>query len=623
MTKTAVKKPAEQDALSGRRFLNRYIANQKPLLYLAVLAGSFATVLLLLQWVSFALMAEKIVLDDVPIEANFDLLVLFACGVLGQSLLIRLQSHFAQKASLNVRNSIRQAILWQWRNMSPVALQKYSAGASATQWVEEVEAMDGYFSRYWPQQMLAVVSPLLILCTVAYFNWLCAILLLISAPLIPLFMVLVGMGAEKLNQKYSTVRQRLAGHFLDRVANLGTIKLLGAQQEVFEEVSERSDRYRQVIMKTLKVAFLSSTVLEFFTSVAIASLAIYIGFSLYGAITWGPAQSLTLFSGLAILIIAPEFFQPLRNLSQYYHDRAAALGAASNLLGLLTTAETEHLDSHSDTFSNVHSNTNSEMVKHSVSSGAQAQGITQRTTQRISKPADCSNSPFINKNVSSQNEADAALSKDPKNRHRLQFRSLCFGHQQNQALTSPIDLSLYSGEMLVVSGSSGCGKTTLLNTIAGYLPALSGTLNFDLSLHKAMAYLPQKPWIKNDTIYNNLAVLAPQASKGEMLEVLQTLGLKTELTHTHHGLNTLIGEHGQGLSGGQMQRIALARVLLNPAPIVLLDEPTAKLDVHSKQFILSALMALKSRVILIVVTHDPALIDIADIHINLNRSSDS
>jgi ATP-binding cassette subfamily C protein CydD len=157
----------------------------------------------------------------------------------------------------------------------------------------------------------------------------------------------------------------------------------------------------------------------------------------------------------------------------------------------------------------------------------------------------------------------------------------------------------------------------LLNTIAGFVPSLAGSLSITPS-NNSMAYLPQQAWIKNDTVYENLAALAPKATKNQMCEVLDRLGLVSELALKHKGLDTHIGEHGQGLSGGQMQRIALARMLLNPTPVVLLDEPTAKLDALSKKYIINALTILKPEVILVIATHDPSLIDISDMHINLN-----
>ena len=575
MMQASATRPGEHNLLNGRDFLKFHASKQSVSLLSAVLVGTLSTVFMLIQWLVFALLAQNIIVEHALLSSQSYLLIVFMGAVLSRTLLTRLQTSLSQSASLNIRHNIRESMLSYWRTASPIALKETSAGANAAQWVEEVEAMDGYFSRYWPQQMLAFISPLLILALVAYLNWLCAVLLLVSAPLIPMFMILVGMGAENLNQKYSSIRQRLAGHFLDRVANLSSIKILGAQNEVFEEVEDYSNQYRKVIMKTLKLAFLSSTVLEFFTSIAIASLAIYIGFSLYGAINWGPAASLTLYTGLLILILAPEFFQPLRNLSQYYHDRATALGAANNLVTLFNT------------------HTNNE-----------------------------------HENEAMLNPILAKQTSEPKHKGMLNMHNVYVAYTGSKTQTGPINVALNSGDILVVTGSSGAGKSTLLNTLAGYLPLAGGQLSFvdsasssgDLSKSPAaIAYLPQNAWIKNDTIYNNLAALAPNASKDQMMAALHTLGLADELSIQHSGLNTLIGEHGQGLSGGQMQRIALARVLLNPAPIVLLDEPSAKLDATSKQFIIKALKILQANTILIIATHDPALIAIANFHLNLNN----
>lgn len=552
MPKQTEQGPVNGNALTGRHFLASYAKQESTGLRVAVLLGTFATVLMLLQWVMFAWLAERIIVAEQSLTHYTTAIIILLLCVLCKALCTRFQSTIAQTASLNIRHNIRTRLQEHWRHTSPVVLQTTSVGAFATQYVEEVEAMDGYFSKYWPQQALSIISPLLILAVVAYLNWLCAILLLISAPLIPLFMVLVGMGAEKLNQQYSTVRQRLAGHFLDRVANLSTIRLLGAENAVFEEVERNSTGYRRVIMRTLKVAFLSSTVLEFFTSVAIAALAIYIGFSLYGAITWGPAEGLSLFSGLAILILAPEFFQPLRNLSAFYHDRASALGAANNLVLALGDKGEKKAISHS------------------------------------------------------RGEFNA-----------LSLQQVKVAYHAKAALSPEINLQAQRGDLVAVLGPSGCGKTTLLNTLAGFTPSISGKVHFSPSYPNSMAYLPQQAWIKNQSIYETLRVFAPKASKKDMFDVLKQLGLADELSLKHKGLDTLIGEHGKGLSGGQMQRIAFARILLNTAPLVLLDEPTARLDELSKHYIVEALSILRQRALVIVATHDPLLIKLSNKQVNL------
>ena len=561
-------KPAsESAALTGKLFLKRYSKKQSFLLYAAVLSGTASTLLLLIQWVTFSYLAHSLFIEKAQLNDLYGSLIVLFTSLIGQPLFIRLQVNLSQKASVRIRNDIRLSILAKWRMSSPLVLKKHSAGASAAQWIEEVESMDSYFSRYWPQQNLAIISPILILSVIAWLDWLSALLLLISAPLIPLFMILVGMGAEKVNQKYSLIRQRLAGHFLDRVANLDYIKLLRSESAIYDEVKVNSEGYRTVVMKTLKLAFLSSTVLEFFTSVAIASLAIYIGFSLYGSIDWGPASSLTLFSGLAILILAPEFFQPLRNLAAFYHDRATALGSANNLVLLLD------------------------------SDACDEKSTTSKKYYNLSTP-------------DSGSEQHIAV--------RLQ--NLVIGYNQKLPLPHTINIDIQQAQMLSITGPSGAGKSTLLNTLAGYTAPIAGTMSI-YPQAAPIAYLPQRGWIKNDTVFNNLKVLAPNATKEQMFDALRIVGLDKELLQKHTGLNTLIGEHGQGLSGGQIQRISIARVLLNPAPLILLDEPTSKLDRLSKKYIISALKILKKERILIVASHDPLLLNIADAHLDLSITS--
>ena len=545
----------------GSDFL-RYHANaERKALMLSVLFGVLASIAMLCQWLSFAMLAEKVIGDNLLIQEQFTLLSILAISLLTRPLLHKMQTQFAQQARTHILPNSRQILLNRGRVPNPITLKAMSLGALASQFVEDIESLDGYFSRYWPQQALAVITPVLILSVVFYLNWVCALLLLISAPLIPLFMILVGMGAETLNQKYALQRQRLAGHFLNRVSALNIILRLGAQQEIMQEVIDSSDRYRQIIMRTLRIAFLSSTVLEFFTSVAIAALAIYIGFSLYGAITWGPANSLSLFSGLAILILAPEFFQPLRTLSQFYHDRAAALGAAHHLHDALNPSDD---------------------LSHSFD---------YLTTQT----------------------SDTTSSSQPVT---ITLHNLAIGYSSATTCLTNINLSAHTGQLLVISGESGTGKTALINTLAGFILPVSGSLNITPNELTRHALLPQSPWIKNASIRDNLLALAPHATNLQMLNVLSKLGLLNELNINHYGLDTIIGEHSTGLSGGQLQRIAFARILLNPSPVVLLDEPTAKLDVQSRAYVIKAINQLKNVALVVVVTHDETLLQQADISLN-------
>ncbi|MDX1750022.1 MAG: thiol reductant ABC exporter subunit CydD [Methylophaga sp.] len=553
----------DQQALdkAGRLLLKQLTQKQRSRLLLAVFMGVLATIAMIVQWYALAQLTYDLIIQQQPFAEQSMLMMLIVLSLILRSVLIRAQEHYSQLASLHAREHLREQVLSGWRQTSALIHSQRSPGSAASQLIEDVESMDGYFARFWPQQLLSVLTPLLILIVVFYYNWLAALFLLVAAPLIPLFMMLIGWGAEAVNQRFFYQRQRLAGHFLDRVKHLTTLKLFAAENEALTEVEERSQDYRQVVMKTLKLAFLSSAVLEFFTSVAIASIAIYIGFALFGSISWGPAAEITLFSGLFILLLAPEFFQPIRNLSQFYHDRAAALAAASHIATHLPDGDTN-----------------------------------LPTEDVFELTADDSSSTLIATNLG-------------------------IGYQPGNVLQDPINLKLSRGQCLVINGPSGCGKTTLLHTLAGYLPPLSGKvlLNNQPMGKEAIRYLPQKPWIINGSWAENLTVLAPDATEKEMHKVLNQLGLESLISYRNNDLESQLNEHGEGLSGGQLQRLALARVLLSPAPLVLLDEPTASLDAESRQYVLAALLALKPQCILVISSHDADVLALADQQLTFAR----
>lgn len=539
--------------------LPKLVKTQQYWLVLAVVAGLLATAAMVGQWLALAMLVSQAITAKQPLLSLWPWASVFGLALLLRTVLLNGQDRLSQRASLQARALLRQWLLNAWAKRSAVVNMQQSPALLATQLLEDVESTDGYFSRFWPQQFLAILSPLLILLIVALLNWVAALILLISAPLIPLFMVLVGMGAKTLNTKFILQRQRLAGHFLDRVRHLTMLKLFGAERMLAEEVQQRSERYRMIVMKTLRVAFLSSAVLEFFASVAIASVAVYIGFALLGAISWGPADELTLFSALFILLLSPEFFQPLRNLSQFYHDRAAAQAAAASLSELIPHAET-----------------------------------------------DIAAAASVECELASQPVPDV-ISDDT-----LQVQQLTFGY--HRSLQPAVNFSLRRGQCLVLSGPSGTGKTTCLHTLAGLLPALSGQVQLlgQPVASTPVAYLPQRPWIIAGSWADNIRLLAPEATDGQIEQVLTILGLEPLIQSHPAGIYSLLSDHGDGLSGGQLQRLALARLLLCNAPLVLLDEPTASLDQQSRQLVLNALAELKPRVMLVIVSHDPDVQVFAD-----------
>ena len=538
-----------------RQWLSRLTRGSQRWIRATVLAGSLAGLATILQMVLLAWIVHQGIIEQRPVTALIPAFAGLLVSLLVRALCQGLQTRFAARASEQVRSQAREQLRRHWQTQGPLALADASAASLTREWLDHVEALHGYFARFLPQMTLSVVVPLLILALVFWLDWLAGIFLLLSAPLIPLFMALVGMGAEKVNQQHFEVVSRLSGQFLDKVRGLTTLQLFGQTDSARETLHKRSDQYRRVTMKTLKVAFLSSAVLEFFSSVAIAVIAIYVGFGLLGYIEYGPSDELTLFSGLLVLLLAPEFFQPLRTLSQYYHDRASAMGAAAEILTRLNEA-----------------------------------GETPTATDR-------------------------RLGRTSKNMLDLQGVSVRYGDKDTRPVLEQIDLTLSRGYSVALTGPTGSGKSSLLHLMAGFLAPDSGVVRVfgEAPGARPFGWLGQKGFWIQGTWADNLRLTTPDASDEAIKQALHQVGLDDLVASREQGINSPLSESGQGLSGGQARRLSLARIFLADYDLILLDEPTAGLDANSEQQIINALKALHAQgKTLVFSTHHSALLSLAD-----------
>lgn len=521
-----------------------------------VAAGTVAGIATIVQMVLLARIVHQGVIEGTAVGDLTGLFMGLVCALAIRALAQGFQTRLAARCSERVQRDARRSLNRHWRATGPVALGQSSAGTLAREWIDHVEALHGYFARFLPQMALAVIVPLLILALVFWLDWLAGVFLLLSAPLIPLFMALVGMGAEKLNQQHFETISRLSGQFLDKVRGLTTLQLFGQTAGAAELIQQRSNHYRRITLKTLRVAFLSSAVLEFFASVAIAVIAIYIGFGLLGYISFGPAPELTLFSGLLILLLAPEFFQPLRILSQHYHDRAAALGAGAEIL------------------------------------------------QRLESPVDAHCVPRAA--ATGGDQADPATAS-------LASVSVAFGDHPH--VLRNVSLQVRKGDVVALTGPSGGGKSTLLHLLAGFMAPDQGTVRvFGESPGSfRFGWLGQKGFLVHGTWADNLRLTTPEASDVAIATALRNVGLGPLLDSRPEGIYSQVSEDGQGLSGGQARRLSLARLFLADYDLLLLDEPTAGLDSDSEIFVLEALhkLAVAGKT-LIFATHHQALLTLAD-----------
>jgi len=528
----------------------------------AVGCGLLAGVATLIQMGALAWLVDRVVTRQAALEDVAVGVVTIVAAIIVRALAQWGQEVCGQECGLRVKQQVRSRLLARLQQLGPVRLASRHSAGIASQLVDQVESLEGYYSRFLPQMILAAAIPLIYLVVVFWLNWLAAIWLLIAAPLIPLFMALIGMGAQRLNEAQFQAVTRLSGHFLDRVRGIATLQLFGLAERSVEEVSEVAHDYRRRSLKTLRMAFLSSAVLEFFAAVSVAVIAIYIGFGLLGYIQYGPAEQLDLFSGLFILLLAPEFFQPLRTLSQHYHDRASALGAAEGLVALLD--------------------------------------------DEVDNPDTAATTGAVHDKRSRSMDSDAVeLAPGAVRLVDVELR-----HAGRERILGPLALDVDAGEVVALIGPSGSGKSSLLQLIAGFIAPSAGAVH--VQREPAIAWLDQRPLIIQGSLAENLRLVAPAASDEGLRHALNQAGLGRWLSSTPAELDTPLGERGVGLSGGEAQRLALARVFLSPATLVLLDEPTAALDPETERDVIARLtqLAVSGRT-LIVATHHPAIMAMA------------
>ncbi|OEE74715.1 heme ABC transporter permease/ATP-binding protein CydD [Vibrio genomosp. F6] len=535
-----------------QRDLNKWLKQQSKLakrwLMIAVGLGVVSSVFLLAQAALLASILQQLIIDHTD---KYELLPHFA----GLALMIALRAACSWgreiagfKCGEEIRVYIRQLILDKLRELGPAYIKGKPAGTWATLLLEQVEDMQDFFARYLPQMSLSVLIPFVILIVVFPVNWAAGLIFLITAPLVPLFMALVGMKAADANRKNFKALQRLSGHFYDRLQSMTTIRLFNRTHAETEVLKGASEVFRTRTMDVLKIAFLSSAVLEFFTSISIAITAVYFGFSYIGELNFGHyGAGVTLFAGLFILILAPEFYQPLRDLGTFYHAKAQAVGAAESIVEFLETDITK---------------------------------------------------------IQSGNTLLAQPEKIEIVAHDLKVVS-----PEGIQLVGPISFTLASNQSTALVGPSGAGKTSLINAILGFMPyegslKVNGVEMKELDLthwRKQISWIGQNPLLLHGTIRDNVTLGKHNISDSDVHAVIEN-AFAAEFVN-QHGLDYPISDRSGGLSVGQAQRIALARAMLQNGSFWLLDEPTASLDARSEQLVMQGIEKYTESTTSLMVTH--------------------
>lgn len=539
-------------------------ANVRPArrwILLSVAAGFSGGLLLILQARLLSGIIQSAFIDDISRTLLTPEFFMIGAVVGVRAVLAWAREVWGFRAGAAVRREIRLALMTHIGELGPAHPHGLHSGALASTVVEQVDALQDFYAHYLPQLALAVSIPAAIMAFVFPISWAAGGLLLLTAPMIPIFMILVGMGAETISQRHFQALARMSAHFLDTLQGLTTLKVFNRSKSEEKNIGRVSGAYRRKTMKVLRVAFLSTAVLEFFSSLSIALVAVYLGTSYLGYANFGLyGEKLTLGHGLFILLLAPDFYLPLRELGTHYHARAEAMGAAEGIMSMMA----------------------------------------ERPMTAIYGKVDPGNMKSVG----------------------VECRQIRFSYDPGQGpILNGVNLRLAPGETMVLVGESGVGKTTLLHLLLGFIRPQGGEIRVnDMPLddlapgawRRAIAWVGQNPVLFHDTIGANIAMGNPGASPAEIEQAARSARVLEFSGRLPRGLDTRVGEQGWGLSRGQAQRVALARAFLKNAPMVLLDEPAASLDMENERLVMQAIGTLSRDRTVLLLTHRLDHIQTAD-----------
>lgn len=449
---------------------------------------------------------------------------------------------YAHRLAVKIKSSIRERLARQLLALGPVYVNGEQSGELINLLVEGVENIEPYFARFLPQLVIAAVVPLLVLVVAMPLDTATGLILLVTAPLIPLFMILIGRMADKLNKQQWATLSRLSAHFLDVLQGLTTLKIFGRSIEQAKVVVRLSNEFRDITLSVLKVAFLSALVLELAATISTALVAVSVGLRLlYFKLAFSQA--------FFLLLLAPEFYLPMRQLGSSFHAGMAGAAAADRIYQLL--------------------------------------------------------------NLPVRSARPAAAGLPAPDELTVEFTEVHFAYRNGERpALNGFNLILSPGEQVALVGSSGAGKSTVAALLLGFIEPQAGTIRINgaditrLELAawlKNVAYVPQSAHLFYGTVADNIRLGRKEASQEEVEAAAAAAGAHQFITGLPQGYDTIVGEGGQGLSGGEKRRLAIARAFLKNAPLLILDEATAGLDAHHEREIQLALERLtRGRTVLLI-----------------------
>jgi len=525
------------------------LLNQTPIDLILTITVSFIAGLLII-WQAFELSSVinqvflgSASLGEVSFILGLLLVIIFLRAVLSWGSEVS-----ANRVAIRIKADLREQLFHHLLELGPTFTKSERTGELAVVATEGIESLDAYFSQYVPQLVISAIVPLAILVVVFPIDPLTGFILLVTAPLIPVFMVLIGKAAEALTHKQYDTLRRLSAHFLDSLQGLTTLKQFGRSKSHVKNIEQASDHFRDVTLNVLRVTFLSALVLEIVATLSTALIAVEVGLRLlYGRMEFEQA--------LFLLVLAPEFYIPLRMLGLRFHAGMSGTAAAKRIFEILDIPVNNAAPDSPDT-----------------SSGSMGLKI-----------------------------------------ESIQFKDVQFSYpgESTPSLTN-INIQILQGQLVALVGATGAGKTTLMNMLLGFVDPNSGNVmvngvdlkNLDpVDWRSHVAWVPQTPHLFHDSIEANIRLANPNASDEQVEAASMAANLHEFIQTLPNGYRTLVGEGGARLSGGQAQRLAIARAFIKDAPLLILDEPTSNLDPELEGLLWDSIQRLMKNRTVIVIAH--------------------
>lgn len=497
-------------------------------LLITVLSGLVAGLLTIGQAYLVSSTVNGVFLEGQTLAKVFHWLQLILLIIAGRALLTWVNEVSANAVAVKIKTDLRERLFNHILNLGPAYTRGQRTGELTTAAVEGIEALDAYYSQYLPQLVISTLVPVSILIFVFPMDLLSGFILLITAPLIPFFMIMIGKGAEIVTKRQYETLSRLSAHFLDSLQGLTTLKLFGRGKAHARNIEKVSNQFRDTTLGVLRITFLSALALELLATLSTAIIAVEIGFRLlYARMEFREA--------FFLLILAPEFYMPLRMLGARFHAGMSGTTAAKRIFQILD-------------------------IPLPVNSDRSTAG-NEQPTEEIKSIA------FENVSFTYPDETAPALEN--------------------------VNLQINAGQNIALVGASGAGKSTLVNLLLGFIQPTSGkitTHTASSTFHfppptTAIAWVPQRPHLFHDTFSANIRLGKPDATDEEIIEAAKSAHLHEFIETLPQKYGTVIGESGARLSGGQAQRLALARAFLKNSPLLILDEPTSSLDPETESLL--------------------------------------